>query len=206
MASRPTQAFFERQIAEQGGWDVILERIANGESQTSIAESYGVTQGWLSRILNQEPGRKAALQAAKREAASVYAEQARDIADTMPLDREAIAKGRERIAVRRWLASVYDRDQYGERPEGVNVTVSIEQWHLDALRHRMVQASLPLAAHLAADRAADLEDGSLGQIGPHSQRAGAECEQSLTADSDTVQTPQLTEDGVIRSPEQPADQ
>lgn len=183
MPSRPVQAFFEKQMAELGGWESIFERIANGESQTDIANGFGVSQGWLSRIINQDPERKLAFRQAKREAAQAYADECKRIADGMPLERDAIAKGREQIAVRRWLATVYDREQFGEPDPSLNVTVNVEHMHLNALRHRTIEASKPLEEALAvsARSAFQVGDGSAEQTAQHDHHAGVEYGQPADA-------------------------
>jgi len=173
MASRPLESFVKQQIEAQGGWDAcVFERIEAGETQTDVAHSFGVSQGWLSRLIHKDPDLTQRFNAARRSRARVYAEEAKTLADTVPADRDAIAKVREQIGVRRWLAAVDDRDTFGEQQPQVNVQVNVEGMHLDSLRHRMVDASVPLAVALkqtghlalmsgntAADSSADSSSG-----------------------------------------------
>ena len=60
-------------------------------------------------------------------------------------NRDAIAKVREQASHARWEASKWDRELFDEDKGDVNVNVlNIAQWHIDALRHRIVEASRPL--------------------------------------------------------------
>jgi hypothetical protein len=146
MASKPTEAFVLRQIEELGGWDVaVFERVANTETQTAIAQSYGISQGFLSRLIHKDPERIRAFREAKKLAATLYAEEAMSIADHVPADRDEISKARERINVRRWMASAWDRETFGEEKGDVNVNVlNLADLHLDALRHRVTESPRPL--------------------------------------------------------------
>src|SRR5438034_4953117 len=146
MPGKPIQEKLLTDIEAAGGWDAICERVASGENQTAIAESFGVTQGFFSRVMHLDPARVRAYRDAKREAAHVLAEQARMLADGVPEQRDAIAKVREQIGVRRWLSASWNREDYGEAGLELNVNnvTNIAQLHVDALRHRSVEASRPL--------------------------------------------------------------
>jgi len=69
MASQPFKRAFIRQVKERGGWSVIFDRIAAGETLASIAKDYGCSRSWLSRLLNEDEQREALLQVAKQEGA-----------------------------------------------------------------------------------------------------------------------------------------
>jgi len=156
VAAQPIKRQLLADIDAAGGWDAIWERVASGESQTAIARSFGVSQGFFSRVIHLDDARARDFRGAKRLAATEYAEEAKDIVDNAPLDRDAISKAREQASVRRWLASCFDRDQFGEAAPDVNVTVNtIEHLHLDALRHRMVETPRPLGL----PRGTDDDDG-----------------------------------------------
>ena len=64
-------------------------------------------------------------------------------------NRDSIAKVREVAAHNRWEASKWDRELFGEDKGDVNVNVlNIAQWHIDALRHRIIDAPRPPANQL----------------------------------------------------------
>ena len=145
MASQPFKRAFVAQVKTRGGWSVIYDRIASGETLAAIAKDYGCSRSWLSRILNEDERRKELLHTAKREGAGAHAEEALRLVDEAPAERDAIAKARLQAEHRRWMAGVYDREQFGEAVPGLNVNVlNVAQLHLEALQHRMVERSEPL--------------------------------------------------------------
>jgi len=154
MAGKPIEEHLLKTIEDTGGWEAIYERVAQGESQASIAASFKrpdngqpISRGFFSRVMNLDPERGKAFWTAKRLAATEYAEEAKDLIDNVPHDRDAISKVREQANHRRWLAMAFDRDRYGEKGPDINVTVNnIESLHLDALRHRLIEAPRPLEA------------------------------------------------------------
>lgn len=177
MASRPIRAQLLQDIAAlPDGWESLWERVADGETQTTIARSFGVTQGFLSRIIHEDPEHVKAFEMAKRQAADGYADEVKDIADNLLAERDHIAKGRERIAARRWLAGVHNREKYGE-PSAVSVGISVNvaSLHVDALRHRVVEASHSVVAAGAAEIVP--ETASIAATGARNS------EQPLTDDS-----------------------
>jgi len=143
MASQPFKRAFIRQVKERGGWSVIFDRIAAGETLASIAKDYGCSRSWLSRLLNEDQQRKALLQVAKQEGAGAHAEEALRIVDEAPVERDALQKARLQVEHRRWMAGVYDREQFGD-PTTPEVQINIGALHLDALRHRIIESPRPL--------------------------------------------------------------
>jgi hypothetical protein len=154
MPGKPIEEHLLKTIEDTGGWEAIWDRVAQGESQASIAASFkrpdngqGLSRGFFSRVMNLDPARATAFWNAKKLAATEYAEEAKDLVDNVPVDRDAISKAREQANHRRWLAMACDRDRYGEKGPDINVTVNnVAELHLSALRHRMVEASRSLAA------------------------------------------------------------
>ena len=77
---------------------------------------------------------------ARRQHADSLADEALEIADGLAdLDeptRETIAIAKERIDVRKWLATVNHPDRYQINKNGPTITLNIHQLHLDALKKR----------------------------------------------------------------------
>ncbi len=170
MAAQPIKRRLLADIKQAGGWEKVFERIASGETQTGIAKGFGVSQGFLSRILNQDEERRRAFREAKRQAAQAYADEAKQIVDDVPADRDEIAKARERAGVRKWLAGVYDREQFGEPVPGLDVTLNVGELHLAALRHRTVAdtprfVAEPERGTLASPQADDDDDSGAIVLG-----------------------------------------
>ena len=87
----------------------------------------------LSGILNKSEYRTQ-LREAQRQGAQQLADAALEIADNVPEETAAISKARERIAVRKWIASAMDPDRWNTTRANQQVQVNIHAQHLDALR------------------------------------------------------------------------
>lgn len=100
---------------ERRAWDLddVCDRIAAGETYTSIAADYGKTQGALSLWLAADPNRSARAKASGACAARAWDEQAeqgiKDAADRFELD-----KAREHAHHLRWRAAKLSSD-YADR-------------------------------------------------------------------------------------------
>lgn len=123
---------------------IVLDRLAEGETLKSIAEDIGAELGIvfvpavLQRWLCATPAGKAAYLEARKAASHVWADEAKQIADDVDEDRDAIAKARLQIDQRNLLASKYNRETFGNDAAQVNVQINMGQLHLDALRRRAV--------------------------------------------------------------------
>ncbi len=145
MAANPIKQKLLADIEQAGGWEKVFERVASGESQTSIATSFGVTQGFLFRVIHLDAERVRAFREAKRLWAITLVERTGDLVSNVKENRDSIAKVREVAAHNRWEASKWDRELFGEDKGDVNVNVAnFAAWHIDALRQRIVEASRPL--------------------------------------------------------------
>src|SRR5881396_1559020 len=154
MAAKPIERFVKRQIADQGGWPHILERIASGETYTQVANSLRRPDGlpisfaFFRRLLHQDPTRESLIIEAKRIRAEAWVDAAMKCTEDVPADRDEVAKARVFVDTRFKAASFADREQYGEAKQGMQISVNVASWHIDALRHRIVEASRPLAEAL----------------------------------------------------------
>jgi hypothetical protein len=121
-------------IEKAGGWDAVWDQIASGITQTKIAESFGVSQGFFSRVQNLEPERRAAFKEALKGAALARADKALRVAEDVPAARDEIQRARLQTDVLKWHAGSFDREQFADSPPQVNVGVNVAQMSLDALR------------------------------------------------------------------------
>jgi len=145
MAAKPIERYVKRQIAEQGGWDRILERIASGETYTKIAESLKrpfvdpatgkdhISFAFFRRLLHQDPTREPAIREAKRIRAEAWADDALLKSDATMATQTDVGKARVQIDARLRLAGFADREQFGERKQDVSVQINMADVHLDAL-------------------------------------------------------------------------
>ena len=140
MAGRALRRKIFAEIAARGGAEYLQEYVAEGGTVLDLAEELGCSRTYLSRHLNADEGYKAALDDARREHADRLADEALKIADSLadpalpPATRDGIAIAKERIDVRKWLASVNHPDRYQQNKNGPVITLNISQLHLDALR------------------------------------------------------------------------
>jgi hypothetical protein len=143
--------------------DVVATWIAGGGTMRALAAdlseklgqpvSYGVLSAWANKT---EEG-KAALVAAREIDAHNLVEEGQEILDDLAgteVTREEINLAKARSEVRLWRASRYNRRQFGADVPQVNVGLSINGQHLEALRIRAVEAK---AAPLIAPPGVDYE-------------------------------------------------
>lgn len=163
MAAKPIERYVKKQIADQGGWPRILERIASGETIAKVStdlkrpDGQPISRRFLSMLLHADPERSKAVLEARKEGASALVDDALRVVDQAKLDRDGIAQARVQADVRLRVAAMLDRDQYGERKQDVHVQVNVANIHLDALRHRMIENSRPLEQALADGARADFK-------------------------------------------------
>lgn len=155
MAAKPIERYVKRQIAEQGGWPRILERIASGETVADVARTIlraptgpCISRSFLSNLLHHDPERSALVQQARIEGASAMVDESLHLVDRAPVDRDSVNKANVQAQLRLKVASFIDRASYGEQKQQLNVNVSVNSLHVEALRHRIVEASRPLNARL----------------------------------------------------------
>ncbi len=118
-------------IGEQTGEDVLLDRIANGETMAALARSLGFSRNMLSQHLVRDDQRRALLTRARESGADALAEETVEIADAASPSNANVA--RLKIEQRKWLASKVLPDIYGEKQQA-SVIVNVNTLHLEALR------------------------------------------------------------------------
>lgn len=139
MAGRALKKRLLAEIEDRGGPEYIREYIATGGTILDLANELDCSRTYLSRHLNAHEAYAPVIAEARREQADALAEEALQIADGLADDirtKEQIAIAKERIDVRKWLASVNHPDRYQQNKNGPVVTININQLHLDALKKR----------------------------------------------------------------------
>ena len=138
MAGKALRKRLFAEIETRGGAEYLQEYIAEGGTVLDLANELGCSRTYLSRHLNANPDYKAALDEARRENADKLADEALGIADALAdadgVTKEQIAVAKERIDVRKWLATVNHPDRYQQNKNGPTVVLNINALHLDALR------------------------------------------------------------------------
>ena len=120
------------------GEAVVFERIAAAETVGKVAEAFGVSRasfyGWVKQGGDE---RRAKFEDARRQSADAHAENAVKNLDEASSNTTAeVTLARAQSDVRKWLATCFNRTQYGDPGVSVKVNnaVNISQLHLDALR------------------------------------------------------------------------
>lgn len=146
MPGRPKLQKLEQHIEQLGGDDVVFDMIAAGEPMRKVAENLrGFLEGapefpsrpYIYRWIHHGgEERERAWEEAKEIAAHCHVEDSGEILDDaqhVTTSAEA-SMAKARAEHRKWLAGVFNREDYGEKKEEVGVNVSIGALHLDALR------------------------------------------------------------------------
>jgi transposase-like protein len=135
MAGKALRKRILTEVASNGGADWLFDQIASGVTVAELARQYGCTRSYVSRSLNSVPEYAAALTKARGEAADALVEQGLEMVDGLSgaSSPTEIAATREKVQWRKFMAGSMNQDRYGTRPQN-NVTLSIGDLHLDALR------------------------------------------------------------------------
>lgn len=135
MAGKALRRRILSDVEAKGGADWLFDQIASGMTMTKLAEHYGCTRSYVSRALNANEEYKRALEKARAEAADALVEEGLHMVDQLDGSSTSneIAATREKVNWRKFMAGSYNQNKYGTRPQ-TNVTLSIGDLHLDALR------------------------------------------------------------------------
>lgn len=135
MAGKALRKRILTEVASNGGADWLFDQIASGVTVADLARQYNCTRSYVSRSLNSIPEYAAALAKARAEAADALVEQGLEMVDGLSgaSSPTEIAATREKVQWRKFMAGSMNQDRYGTRPQS-NVTLSIGDLHLDALR------------------------------------------------------------------------
>ena len=135
--------------------DYVCERTAAGDTFRAIcrdlvdAIGHSLEGGTLSSWVNGNADYRMKITAARALGATNLVEEGMEILDDADESREAVAKAKARADYRQWLASKWNRPQYGQDQAQVNVQVNMGSLLLDSLRRRQVTAKAD--ARLTAD-------------------------------------------------------
>lgn len=135
MAGKALRKRILTEVASNGGADWLFDQVASGVTVAELARQYGCTRSYVSRSLNSVPEYAAALSKARGEAADALVEQGLEMVDGLSgaSSPTEIAATREKVQWRKFMAGSMNQERYGTRPQS-NVTLSIGDLHLDALR------------------------------------------------------------------------
>lgn len=160
MATEKARAL-EAEIEKHGGWQSVIDAIADGATIRSLAAKFKVSRSFLHLVMTHGPAgtaRKPLIAKAYLERAHSRMDESMEIMDGAPLTNEAIKKAEAQVKLRQWLAGV-DNSVYRRQTEGAAISLNIGQLHLTALRAPITEPALPImeAEVLAIEASPDQE-------------------------------------------------
>lgn len=141
MPGTPVRYDTLKKVEAEGGWEPILDEIREGVTVGVIAARFGVSRGFFSSLLNEDPTRKKRVEAARRDGATSMLEVALEDSDNVNEARDSIAKAKLKADVRIKLAAMFDPERYGQRVNQ-GAVINIQELHLDALLSRRAALTL----------------------------------------------------------------
>ena len=115
--------------------DEVFAMLADGMPQKEVRDRLGVGRNAWERWLGSERGTDVYARA-RAAAAHGLVEEMIAISDTVTPDNAEVAKARLRTDTRKWVASFWNRESYGDR--GPAIAIQINGLHVGALRSRRV--------------------------------------------------------------------
>lgn len=161
MPGTPVWRAARAKIDAAGGAEYICARIADGASVTEVAEELGLHRNNIARYIRRAgTDAERRYEEAKRERAHALADEALAIVDAPAADNVEVSRAKNRADVRKWLASVLNREDYG-REANQSPTVSIQNLHLNAL---LTHGKAPAIAPAQAIEDAEYEDAEYEEV------------------------------------------
>lgn len=147
--SGPSMAALLERIDMTGGFDAIAEKVADGVTLKSIAAMFRVTRGQLARAIDAHPEGKKLIEQARRIGVTGIVEDAFEGVKHASPDATTAAKNEFDAAMK--LASVLDRETFGQRDAkaGLTLNLNVSDLHLMAVKQvgAEVQRSRPAIEH-----------------------------------------------------------
>ena len=161
MAGKELKKQILKDVADNGGVDWLYDQIASGVTVADMARKYECSRSYISRSLNSIPEYKTAMEGAREEAADALVEEGLEMVDKLSekSSTNEIAATREKVNFRKFMAGSLNQNKYGTRPQN-NVTISIGDMHLDALR----KVNSQMAALEAEDREREAIDATYEDV------------------------------------------
>jgi len=136
MAGRKFQRMVMKHLEDLGGTDYVLDYIGDGGTVVALSEKTNCSRSFLSRVLNNTPEYRAALDEGRRILADKMADDSLAMVDELAgkedLSSQDVQLAKERINVRKWMAALNHPDRFAPKKE--EVTINIGQLHLGALK------------------------------------------------------------------------
>ena len=152
MAGRPKRRQALEKIETRGGAEYLQDFLMSGGTISTLAKALDLTRGYLPRLLINPAEYSKASEEIREKAADAHAEKGfqifedlaqerqreRDLAEegsrTKDLNQVDVAIAREKASQHRFVAQAWNQARYGNKAGQTEVTISLGDMHLDALR------------------------------------------------------------------------
>ena len=135
MAGKVLRKKVLKQLDAEGGPEVFFDRIANGETITSLSPEYGCSRNYLARTIDSQPEYAKMLAKARQASADALVEGGFEMVEKLGATSSSteIAAVREKLNWRKFMASSFNQDRYSTKPQ-TNIQLSVGELHLDSIR------------------------------------------------------------------------
>ncbi len=143
MASQPKTRQAIASITKELPLEEMLARVAEGATQAQLAELVSsrvgkpISQYYISKWVNADPGRAEAWKGAKKQAADRYADQVAETIEAVKQGTMDANSAKTVMAGAQWLASRLSPSQWGDRLEVNSTTLDVTALHIAAMREQM---------------------------------------------------------------------
>tara|TARA_B100000963_G_C22637451_1_gene678376 strand:+ start:5782 stop:6285 length:504 start_codon:yes stop_codon:yes gene_type:complete len=156
MAGRPLKRKVLQELEKRGGKQYFQEYILSGGTLSKLAKDLDISRGYLYTLLTKHDVYSKALDEVREDAADAHAEAGFDIMKRLRSDRKLereqadpgsrtaeisaidVAIAKEEVAQHRFIAQSWNQNRYGSKANQTQVTLSVGDMHLDALRKMKV--------------------------------------------------------------------
>lgn len=152
MAGRPKRRRIIAEIEKRGSADYLKDYLLSGGTILRLAKELDCDRGYLHRLLTSHEEFNTAIEAVREQAADAHAELGGEVMRRLREDRKNerlnadpgskqseisaidVSIAREEVAQHRFIAQAWNQNRYGTRANQTQVTLSLGDMHLDALR------------------------------------------------------------------------
>jgi len=151
MPGRPITQQILKQIAAQGGFQRLCDRYASGETVVAMSKTFfrpdnhapidrSTLSNEIHRWCRKSPENQARWDAAEADHADARGERGVEVVADATLDKESITKAVAESVANFRYAGLRGPKRWGDQKQQINIQVNTAEVHLDALRHRQVNA------------------------------------------------------------------
>lgn len=155
--TRPAVVDLLRRIEAAGGWDAIIDMMADGKSVRYIADVYGTDRVHLRRLAREYVD-KAKLAEAVADGADGIVEDAKELLDDATPETAHLRSTQFNAMLK--LAGFLNREKFGESKQSVQVNLSISDLHLQAVKQVNAEQRAPIEGKFQRVVAEEEPDGS----------------------------------------------